>query len=158
MSAANRWWRDYEVECLVWLRTLSEDHARAILVGQYGEECSHGMGHALCDEPVDFVAIYRRIRSLSVMHELFHRPTCPHCGELVMPWDPARKTPQLSESGLSHGVWHRECLLRGVIGSVGHQEGKCSCYGGTEEDPPGMTKREAATAACIRAGLIRPLN
>lgn len=42
---------------------------------------------------------------------------------------------------------HRECLLRRVLGSVGHQQGKCSCFGGTYEDPPDMTPREAARAA-----------
>lgn len=42
---------------------------------------------------------------------------------------------------------HRECFMREVLGSVGHQDKKCSCYGGTEEDPPGLTRREAAWAA-----------
>ena len=42
---------------------------------------------------------------------------------------------------------HQECLLREVIGSVGHLQKLCSCYGGEMEDPPGMTKREAAKAA-----------
>lgn len=45
-------------------------------------------------------------------------------------------------------ITHYECSMRGVIGSVGHLNGKCSCYGGTEEDPPGMTRRQAAQAAC----------
>ena len=34
-----------------------------------------------------------------------------------------------------------------VVGSVGHQLGRCSCFGGDEDDPPGMTVREAALAA-----------
>lgn len=42
---------------------------------------------------------------------------------------------------------HRNCHLRDVIGSVGHLRKQCSCYGGTEGDPEGMTKREAAEAA-----------
>lgn len=42
---------------------------------------------------------------------------------------------------------HYECAARAVIGSVGHIEGRCTCYGGTEEDPPGLTRREAAKAA-----------
>ncbi len=42
---------------------------------------------------------------------------------------------------------HYECMIRSACGSVGHQMHKCSCYGGTEEDPTGMTKREAAKAA-----------
>lgn len=46
-----------------------------------------------------------------------------------------------------HQIHHYECLLRAMVGSVGHQERRCSCHGGTEEDPPGMTRREAALAA-----------
>ena len=46
-------------------------------------------------------------------------------------------------------VLHYECAIRGVVGSVGHQRGTCSCFGGTEEDPPGLTKREAAIAALV---------
>jgi hypothetical protein len=42
---------------------------------------------------------------------------------------------------------HVECALRSVVGSLGHLQKKCSCYGGTEEDPPEMTRREAAKAA-----------
>ena len=41
---------------------------------------------------------------------------------------------------------HRECDLRMTLGSIGHLERRCSCYGGTEDDPPGMTTREAARA------------
>jgi len=42
---------------------------------------------------------------------------------------------------------HLDCFLRQIYGSVGHQKKTCSCFGGKEEDPEGMTKREAATAA-----------
>ncbi len=65
-------------------------------------------------------------------------------------------------------VEHRECLLRRVLGSVGHQLGRCGCFGGTEEDPPGMTLRDGARAAaslladrqgsCVRAGAGDPLE
>ena len=48
---------------------------------------------------------------------------------------------------LSGQVTHYECHLRVVIGSVGHQMKRCSCYGGTEEDPPGLSQRQAAQAA-----------
>jgi hypothetical protein len=44
--------------------------------------------------------------------------------------------------------WHRECMVRQVVGSVGHLQRRCPCYGGTETDPPEMTRREAARAAC----------
>lgn len=42
---------------------------------------------------------------------------------------------------------HLECNLRQVFGSVGHQKGRCSCHGGTEEDPSGLSRRQAAKAA-----------
>lgn len=42
---------------------------------------------------------------------------------------------------------HLDCFLREVIGSVGHQTKQCSCFGGSLEDPLGMSKREAAKAA-----------
>jgi hypothetical protein len=44
---------------------------------------------------------------------------------------------------------HYECGLRGALGSVGHQRKRCSCYGGDEEDPPNMTRRQAAVAAAL---------
>lgn len=43
-------------------------------------------------------------------------------------------------------VLHRECNLRGVIGSVAHQQKRCSCFGGDDEED-GMTRREGARAA-----------
>lgn len=46
-------------------------------------------------------------------------------------------------------VMHHKCLVRSVVGSVGHQEKRCHCFvpGSTDDDPPGATKREAAKAA-----------
>jgi hypothetical protein len=43
--------------------------------------------------------------------------------------------------------FHRECFVRMITGSVGHQRHTCSCYGGSEEDPPGASRREGARAA-----------
>lgn len=45
------------------------------------------------------------------------------------------------------GPSHYECQMRMIVGSVGHQLRKCSCFGGNLEDPPTLTKREAAVAA-----------
>lgn len=45
--------------------------------------------------------------------------------------------------------WHLECFIRSLVGSVGHQLGKCRCYGGNFEDRPGRTKREAALDAYL---------
>ncbi len=63
---------------------------------------------------------------------------CVFCEEEVLPEEQA---PSMAQPA------HANCLLRQVIGSVGHQLGTCSCFGGTEEDPPGLTKRQAAKAA-----------
>jgi hypothetical protein len=43
--------------------------------------------------------------------------------------------------------FHRECIVRAVIGSAAHQLGECSCFGGDREDPPGVSAREAAKLA-----------
>ncbi|MEI6196534.1 MAG: helix-turn-helix domain-containing protein [Verrucomicrobiota bacterium] len=40
--------------------------------------------------------------------------------------------------------------MRSIAGSVGHQNQRCSCFGGTEDDPPGLTVRQAAQAALDR--------
>jgi len=51
---------------------------------------------------------------------------------------------------VTDSYWHRECLMRNILGSVGHQRGECSCCGGEGPgDPPDMTKREAAKAAVV---------
>lgn len=44
---------------------------------------------------------------------------------------------------------HRECFLRAVIGSVAHQQGRCSCRvpGSLEGDAPELTRRQAAVQA-----------
>ena len=68
---------------------------------------------------------------------------CQYCSE---PIDPA--WPFKTINGGADAM-HGECYIRMLMGSVGHQLKACSCYGGTTEDPPGMTKHEAAHAAAI---------
>jgi hypothetical protein len=76
--------------------------------------------------------------------------SCTWCGE------PITAVERLSAFANSIGqVTHYECSLRSVIGSVGHQQKLCSCYGGDQEDPPGMTRREAAKAAAL---YFRPIG
>lgn len=63
---------------------------------------------------------------------------CPWCAEVVAPGD------------LTHSLlpgYHYACALRSAIGSIGHVRGTCSCYvkdGTAEEDPPGLSRRQAA--------------
>jgi hypothetical protein len=64
---------------------------------------------------------------------------CEWCGEPIAATD----------SGVVYAngpVSHRECFRRAVLGSIAHLERKCSCSvpGSTENDPPGMSRREAA--------------
>jgi hypothetical protein len=76
---------------------------------------------------------------------------CVWCKEEVLPED---CDPVIADC-------HWECQLRMIIGSVAHIAQQCSCYvdGSTENDPPGMTMREAAKAAALlymmKEGLIR---
>lgn len=44
---------------------------------------------------------------------------------------------------------HRECMIRGVSGSVGHQMGQCSCHGMEDTSEIGLSKREAARRAAL---------
>ncbi len=80
---------------------------------------------------------YRKPEEEQIPVPLDHK--CHWCEEAFTPDDMGTST--------GENFIHYECGIRGVVGSVGHQKGACSCYGGTEEDPPGMTKREAAVAA-----------
>lgn len=63
---------------------------------------------------------------------------CLWCDELVVPGD------------LVHSIlrgYHYACALRSMLGSIGHVQGKCSCYvanSAAEHDPPELTKRQAA--------------
>lgn len=67
---------------------------------------------------------------------------CVHCEEKI----------EADDSGMIYAngpAAHRNCFLRGVLGSVAHIEKRCGCYvvGSTEGDPPGLSARAAADAA-----------
>jgi hypothetical protein len=67
---------------------------------------------------------------------------CAHCLEKI----------EEGDSGVVYAngpAAHRNCFLRGVLGSVAHIEKRCSCYvrGSIEGDPAGMTARQSADAA-----------
>lgn len=77
---------------------------------------------------------------------------CQYCGEPILlseldPLDPLKAWKSRN--------MHNECLVRGVAGSAAHQLGECSCFGGTREDPAGMTKRQAAVLAYETFNLLR---
>ena len=72
---------------------------------------------------------------------------CQWCHEPVLPAD------TVDEFDSS---FHYECRLRAVMGSAAHLLKECSCYGGDREDPPGMTRREAAKLAAETLRLLPP--
>jgi hypothetical protein len=67
---------------------------------------------------------------------------CVYCEEPILPGEtyPVERTPNLQNV-------HRECVIRMFLGSAAHQLKECTCYGGDREDPPGMTRRDAARLA-----------
>lgn len=76
---------------------------------------------------------------------------CMNCDEPIDAEDQGVLIPTWrAENIVTEDPWHLACHVRGIVGSVGHQLGTCSCrrpLEESEEDPPGMTKREAAEAA-----------
>lgn len=79
--------------------------------------------------------------------------SCLYCEEPIQAGEPCNTLTVLDAKGLRLAKEHRECFARRVLGSVGHQMHKCPCHGGTLEDPPGMTRREAAIAAALHYGM-----
>ena len=76
----------------------------------------------------------------SICEEENHIPipvgeTCGRCGELIEVYDRGMLVPtvKIGEDGSTDEPMHLECFMRPIIGSVGHQEKKCSCFGGNEE-------------------------
>ena len=75
------------------------------------------------------------------------RGLCIRCEEPVLDTEEAEQRAVVTLSGATLRWIHRECAARGALGSVGHLQGRCGCYGGKDEDPPGLTRRQAAIAA-----------
>lgn len=82
-----------------------------------------------------------------------HAPTpvgesCAHCDEAISDGDTGLITAYLGTEGWTFKPLHYDCHMRGIVGGLNHQLGKCTCCGGTEPpDPPHMSKRAAAIAA-----------
>jgi hypothetical protein len=71
---------------------------------------------------------------------------CLYCEESIEADDRGFLIPHWGET-VTEEPWHQECLLRSVIGSVGHQLHHCECYGIEDISEGGLTKREAARHA-----------
>ncbi len=63
-------------------------------------------------------------------------PMCAYCDEPVFPGE--RRGPILN------AITHHECAFRMMAGSVGHQQGLCSCKGKVDMSEIGLSKRHAA--------------
>lgn len=67
---------------------------------------------------------------------------CPHCTEPILEGETVLPPIYHAQPRTGQPQFHRECLIRCIIGSVGHQKRLCSCFGGTESDPAGLTVRQ----------------
>jgi hypothetical protein len=72
---------------------------------------------------------------------------CMFCDEVIAEGDQGLFIGGHSDAGYQDRPVHIECHVREIVGSVGHLSKRCSCYGGNEDDPEGMSKREAAIEA-----------
>jgi hypothetical protein len=85
-------------------------------------------------------------------------PACLWCGEPVLPTEqsePAMKGEFVDGVLIARpAVRHYECAARVSLGSWGHQLGLCKCHGGDFEDPPHLTKRDAARVALQLANIL----
>jgi hypothetical protein len=68
---------------------------------------------------------------------------CVYCGECCHETDPDTHV-LLTDC---RRILHYACHVRLTAGSIGHQTGRCPCFGGDEEDPPGISIRQAALIA-----------
>jgi hypothetical protein len=75
---------------------------------------------------------------------------CAWCEEPIEAKDFGYVVPGFYRSGVREKPWHQECFLRQVVGSLGHQERRCTCYGGEENDPVGFSRRQAARMAVAK--------
>lgn len=90
-------------------------------------------------KPVSVLDSLIEERLLAESNEL---PLCAWCKEEIL-------SEELVDS-CDKTKLHRDCLIRAMVGSLGHQNQRCPCFGGIEEDPPGLTARQAATAAATK--------
>lgn len=73
---------------------------------------------------------------------------CHWCEERIVDGDSGFGMPTFGWAGATTTYMHKECFMRMIVGSVGHQLKVCGCFGGTDDcEPSNMSKREAAQAA-----------
>ncbi len=63
-------------------------------------------------------------------------PICDYCSEPIFPDEPL--------GPFLNSMTHVECAFRMIMGSVGHQQRQCSCYGQIDTSEEGLTVREGA--------------
>jgi hypothetical protein len=72
---------------------------------------------------------------------------CVWCEEPIKEGEDGLTIPHIAED-VTDRPYHQECFLRTVVGSLAHQQQRCSCFGGVdEEDSPSVSKRVAAQQA-----------
>lgn len=72
---------------------------------------------------------------------------CTWCDEPITDTDCGVTMPAIGREGPGVVAFHIECHMRTIVGSIAHQRRRCACFGGTDDDPPGLTRRAAARAA-----------
>jgi hypothetical protein len=82
---------------------------------------------------------------------------CLRCEEPITPDDGGYGTPMVTATGVGFAWHHEECFIRQMVGSVAHINQRCSCFvaNSHEEDPPGLSRRQAARAAMFAWNRLR---
>lgn len=81
---------------------------------------------------------------------------CLWCKDPIVAGEEFETRPMVGSNPPHVGYIHYECAARMALGSLGHLRGNCSCYGGKEDDPAGVSKRQAAIAALRYARGLEP--
>lgn len=71
---------------------------------------------------------------------------CFECGEEIKEGDQGQRMPYGGVDGVRIVNSHKECMFRNVMGPLAHLEHRCRCYGGTDHETPGLSRREEAIA------------
>jgi hypothetical protein len=77
----------------------------------------------------------------------YHVRTCLYCDEQINKGAEFRTIPHLGENGSSTEQVHEECFVRMFAGSAAHQRRQCSCFGGSDHEERGLSRRESALKA-----------